>query len=259
MDSSLTKLKLNRILRHSRLILRYRSSKNYPVLKNVPSFARGAVISRIFFLKSKKLYYARIPKAANSTVVLTLMRNAGYDELGPGSSDGWAANKGKTAFNFWPTPEEFEEAYKFTIIRDPFERIISAWRDKAFQPRQIALYKFAGDKTTAPTLIQFLESIEENDFFSNGHFIPQRSMIPGNIIDYKIGTVETLDHDLKEVCEEVFGNFKGITSKKFGKTHAGNYVGQLTQEERKKIKKLYQDDFEIYNEFRRLTKSENRL
>ena len=223
------------------MFVRYGSTGNYPVLANIPDYAQTAVASRMFYIKHANLFYARIPKCANSTVSKTLAAHAGITDLDAGGM------MVKIGFNMFPTPQEFELANKVTIIREPTARVISGWKDKGCSANWIKKYKFAGNATDTPTLLQFLHQLKETNFYRNAHFIPQVHMIPGNTADYHIGTVENLPNDLIEICEDIFGSYQGLSEKNVGRTNAQSLVSELSVEERGLINQIFEEDLDFYH------------
>ncbi len=125
-------------------------------------------------------------------------------------------------------------------------RTVSAWLDKGHKPNLIAKYRFAGDASTIPTLSEFLGSLEANEFHRDGHFIPQTSLIPGDITSYRVALVENLQRDLPTVCEEAFGQWRGIKLREDGRTEAHCVAESLDAMTRRRICALYRSDVEAY-------------
>jgi hypothetical protein len=227
--------------RHNKRVLApYAQPTDHPMLSRTPEHAKLAVLSRCFYFPKQGMYYARIPKNANSTIAKTLASHAG---LRLQDDEGRLA---KNIFHRLPTAEEFHAATKVVFLRDPVLRVMSGWKDKAFDHRFLRRNKFAGDEVTPPSFLQFLQALEENHFYENPHFLPQVDLIPGDLSQYRIYVIEDLETGLRTICEEVFGHYDGLTEKRMGRTGAKSHVNQISDEERALIGRLYGDDLALY-------------
>ncbi|PZX10465.1 sulfotransferase family 2 domain-containing protein [Celeribacter halophilus] len=233
-----------RNLRNLAIKARYRSLDAYPVTKLMPPRARKAMLSRICYFPKYNLYYARLPKCANTTIVRTLANSStnGLENV----STAWL----KTLFNRLPSTREFEQSYKFVVLRDPVERVVSAWRDKGHHPAFIQKHRYAGDETTVPTLEQFLTGLRNNDFYKNAHYLPQMDMIPGPLSEYDVGTVDQLEPFLAKVCHKAFGRYQGLQNEQAHSTDARKRVLDISDLERNLIKELYAEDIASYAEIK---------
>ena len=139
------------------------------------------------------IFYNRIPKAANSTIITNLVTlKLGY-ELHP--------EKGKRLFKAPSalTIEEvkkFDELFKFTVVRDPFSRTLSAYLDKIDRKYNITTEKVS--------FKDFLISLKKGKLYSNLHWAPQTSilLIPLDEFDF-IGKFEKLNTDLSYIISRI--------------------------------------------------------
>ncbi|MEJ6389687.1 sulfotransferase family protein [Gymnodinialimonas ulvae] len=231
------------ILKHSHkrdvlLTLRYGSPARYPLLSSIPRQYHNAVLMRFVYSKPANFFYARVPKCANSTVMATLGTHLGVKDDGTINANGL-----KKRLNSFPTVRQFNNAFRFTIVRDPTTRIISGYLDK------IAPNKGEDGEGRLPYVgfMEFLQELEAMDFKRNAHFLPQTSIIPGGTggMDY-VGRVETLQSDLEEICKRVFGSYNGISNETSHQTNAANQKQQfLVPDTVKLIRRLYEADFEV--------------
>ncbi len=228
-------------IRNAVMGLRYGGNLNNPILKNIPGYARRSTLKRIFYSSPCNFFYARIPKNANSTLVRTFSSHLGF----PVESDP-SGKLAKDKFNLYPTLDEYKRAYKVVILRDPIVRAVSSWLDKGHNPGWIKKFQFCGDETTIPTLRQFIESIYANEFYHDGHFIPQTKMIPGSILDYRVALLDDIEIELPKICEEAFGKWKGMELKSEGRTNAHLVADNLDGATRSMIEKIYESDMEAY-------------
>jgi hypothetical protein len=155
--------------------------------------------------------------------------------------------KAKKIFNIYPSPSGFASAKKVVFFRDPLSRAVSAWLDKGHNSKWIKKCKFTDDAQSPPTFFEFLSSLAENEFHHDPHFIPQTSMVPGDLSQYHIGTVENIDDDLPRLCETIFGVYLGMDVRQSGRTHAHKRSGEISNGARELVLKIYEKDYEIYN------------
>lgn len=237
-------LKVTRYVRNTSVRLRYGNPLDLPMFANLPDYARKSALSRIFFVPKVGLFYQRLPKCANSTICKTLAAHAGVDDR----SD--LGHLSRRAFQRIPTPTEFDNARKVVFLRDPVTRALSGWKDKAFKKGFIRRFNLSADGVTPPDFLTFLKALEQNRFFDNPHFIPQTQMIPGTIADYRIGVIEDLDAEMRQVCEEVFGTYLGLSERVSGRTNAASLSNAITEEEAALVQRLYAADIELHRRAR---------
>ena len=110
------------------------------------------------------------------------------------------------------------EYFKFTIVRNPWDRLTSAYLNKFVKPVDIEqssspgkqvveeYYRDRGlavDYVTGITFKQFIEYLMSRENTEiDGHWQPQSMFINNNQFDY-IGRIETLDTDFKAIAEHL--------------------------------------------------------
>lgn len=192
-----------------------------------------------------KFFYDRIPKAANSTIVGMLAKNIYGSEF---SSE----QEVKQLFNTTPVDldarqvSRFKDFYKFTFVRDPYVRVLSAYLDKITGGKKLKKYNLRsfGD---------FVSYLEYGGLYEDAHWAPQVSLflIPPQMFDF-IGKVENLEQDIKSVCTRIFENPQyprklRLNSYNVHATDAAYklqkyYVASL----RTRIESLYKEDFKTF-------------
>ena len=210
----------------------------------------------------KKFFYSRIPKAANSTVMATLVH----------SDNGFrAVSRGdiKRAKSYYPPASAIHldrqtlisEYFKFTVVRHPFARIVSAFNDKIIDAsgyqevvRGRRMVVFQGGLDDVLEIFEdFLVRLKGGLMLNNYHFMPQTSLMlfRPEELDY-IGKVETIESDLNVITRHVFGASKEIVT--WAPHAAQNGIrprGQsmkaelLTKHQKLLLAKLYRQDFEL--------------
>ncbi|MCW8125425.1 sulfotransferase family protein [Microbulbifer halophilus] len=140
-------------------------------------------------------FCSRIPKAANSTIVTNLVRlKLGHDV---------PSRQAKKIFTHpgrlsRADMARFDDLFKFTVVRNPYSRILSAYLDK--------IARFPHRRGNDISFAEFLQRLaDDRDFlYSNAHWVPQADLllIPAEEFDF-IGKVESLDRDLAEIKQRI--------------------------------------------------------
>ncbi len=147
--------------------------------------------------------------------------------------------------------EEFNQYYKFTFVRNPWERVYSAftflkkggWNDfdKKWAEKRLALY---------PNFESFiLEGLQKDStLLQENHFIPQSSFITINgkvSLDF-IGRVENIEQDFQIVCHQL-GIERTLNHLNFTKEKKQDYRLVYTEEMKNIVHQLYRKDIELLN------------
>lgn len=158
--------------------------------------------------RARSFIYFRIPKAANSTVAVTLYEGD--------RSDGFDSKDAKRSFlrARTLTREEAGQLQKkfflFTFVRDPYSRLASAYLDKIVRnkPNKLPVAKFYGRALTDPVSSQeFCDFIDGGGRDADEHWFRQVDIIPCGVDKlHFIGKVESLDEDLRSLREKLLGS-----------------------------------------------------
>lgn len=139
------------------------------------------------------MFCNRVPKAANSTIISKLVETKYSSERG--------SRQAKKVFRPPSTlskaeVEKFSELFKFTVVRDPFSRTLSAYLDKIDRK-----YNQQGEKISFKA---FLQELKAGKLHSNLHWTPQTSLflIPVDEFDF-IGRFENLNNDLSTIIGRI--------------------------------------------------------
>jgi len=183
-----------------------------------------------------KCIFVHIPKAAGISVNKTL-----FDTLGAGHL---TVKEYQEIFH----PTTFSNYFKFTFVRNPWDRLFSAYTflkkggfneyDKKWAEEHLS------DIDTFEKFV--MDWLDESKLYSWFHFIPQAHFLKdnkGNIpIDY-FGYYENLNEDFNIISKRI-GINKSLGH--FNKTHRTNsYRNAYSEEMKKKVGKIYQEDIEL--------------
>jgi hypothetical protein len=222
-----------------------------PLLSRLHPALRVESRARLFLSEEHGLLYWRIPKAANSTVVLTLARHIGGYEL----ADDPSGSRIKEEFirfdaiETMPVPDILGRFTCFTVVRNPYDRALSAFLTKARNPRHIERFH-SGNKLFSKELTfhDFLLALNDGLLLRDPHWAPQTELLPLKADEFHdIARVETLDHDLRRILEPLFGRYLGMWQKERSRSHAASlrdeYYGRS---EERLLERLYAADFEAF-------------
>ncbi|MBZ2190368.1 sulfotransferase family protein [Alcanivorax sp. JB21] len=167
----------------------------------------------------------RVPKAANSAIVTHLAQLKFGRDI--------ASHDAKRAFR---TPgtlnrkevEQFADLFRFTVVRNPYSRVLSAYLDK--------MARFPERNTSYATFDAFVERLSQDPAYllSNAHWAPQTALmlIPVEDFDF-IGKVESLDQDLATITAKIHGKATPLATADAGPPSTGAS---------KKLRQYYHND-----------------
>ena len=141
--------------------------------------------------------------------------------------------------------------YKFTFVRNPFVRVLSAYLDKVIKneagKRDIIanfLNKPFGSEISFDEFISYLEMGGINQ---NAHWARQFDLLPIPLDKFDfIGKTENLSVDLPIVLYHIFKKDCKIIAVREHATNANDVLNTLDPETRKRIYNLYKIDFECF-------------
>tara|TARA_A100001234_G_scaffold193458_1_gene181221 strand:- start:480 stop:1220 length:741 start_codon:yes stop_codon:yes gene_type:complete len=242
---------LKKYLYNPKLVIKDQYLKRSHFYKNycgdLPLFR---VDSRIAISDSnpKKYMFFRIPKAANSTVISSLYFNENKTEAKSWEDIALFKNSYSRPSQGYLKKNCLNDYFKFTIVRNPLKRCLSAYQDKIL--RECAQKKLVTnflkiDAKSTVTLNQFLDFLEFGEGMClDGHFAMQSDLcfFDINEIDF-IGKFETLDSHIRIILESIYGSKYSIKSWNVHKTKNSYDIDDLSE---KRIKRLYRNDYEKF-------------
>jgi len=189
---------------------------------------------RSHFVESKTLFI-HIPKAAGMSVVSALYNADSSSHL--------------TWRDFYNSDKDkFEQYFKFSFVRNPFDRLCSAYRylsnggmneiDLYWRKKYIEPYRDFEEFVNIGLEIAIKRKAE--------HFLPQHEFIYANCktlkVDY-LGRYETIDTDFEKICERI-----GVYSKLPLKNDSGrkkDFMKNFSSDMENTVRKLYAIDFDL--------------
>jgi hypothetical protein len=181
----------------------------------------------------------RVPKAANSTVMTNLARlKFGADVASRDAKQMFATPARLNAAEV----ARFEQLFKFTVVRNPYTRTLSAYLDK--------VERRARREGRESSFRAFLLSLKEGALYRNAHWAPQSALmlIPVEKFDF-IGKVESLEQDLEAIKRRIRPDLEQpVTSFRGNATGAGGKLRAYYDDESiALVRDIYRRDFEAFH------------
>ena len=197
--------------------------------------------------------YLNNPKVGCSTVKATLWR--AITGSGPATKGGVHKVEGSPFSIDMADPDTVQTAFVFTFVRNPYERIVSAYLNKVAAHKEKLWQTFATKRGLNPddavTFDGFVEMIANTDPEENDpHWRPQylNTMYPF-VRPNLIGDLSSLDDLLPQVLTRVFGDAApDVASRQRHSTSAKTswrsfFENSVTLE---RVRSLYGPDFELF-------------
>ena len=146
--------------------------------------------------KSKYYVYFRVPKCATRTILYYLHQHTQIDFGFP------RYTKLNTGRNI-RYDKSWDDLLKFAFVRNPWERLVSAYIDKIQGDslvQGIQLKNYKKKYNTFNKMVQFIKSAKLEEL--NEHFNSQTNLLPLNKLDF-IGKFENLQKDFNIVCDKI--------------------------------------------------------
>lgn len=241
--------------------------QNYPSERQMLQTSHVAAFGRPFI-------YMKNHKAACTTVLASLL-TALQGQLGetkpldmqlvhtPPSALLRAGPRAVTAPQLAALLED-PEVFKFTIVRDPVARTVSAWADKIAKKdvQHRRLMKHLGRKPADDlSLSSFLDVLARDPqaLDLDRHWRPQRKEISYDIIPFDfIGDVADLSASLTHILDHLFGAQApkiDDTRQSMGhKTKSKDLIQSLTQQDRRNLLLALETDLDMYDAVQKASK-----
>jgi hypothetical protein len=214
----------------------------------------------IHWSRRHRFIYAEIPKAASSTILLTLQRiETGDRAWRPAELHRRATSPLLSPLS---APDEFLGAlvspdyFRFSFVRDPYTRTLSAYLDKLARPepeRAMRLKALGLRRDSQPSFAEFLEILTARDPASyDVHWARQSDLAAPDVIAYDIvGHFDSFDADIAAVLDRLGHDKSWRGDARRHQTGADTQAEALIGlRERRLIESIYAADFNRFG-FRR--------
>ncbi|MCG5533625.1 sulfotransferase family protein [Halorhodospira sp. 9621] len=193
-----------------------------------------------------RFFYNRVPKAANTTIMHTLADALGLPDKQRATIDDQFRRPSQLSDR--QVSELLQNGFKFTFVRNPYTRVLSAYLDKIVNGPRCPRHLRHTDGS-APTFVEFCRHLERGAIYKDPHWIPQcwLLLLPPEAFDF-IGKIECLETDLEQVYQRVVPGYgKPPTTCAPHRTGANGRIQEHIDEEAAAIlQRLYADDFAAF-------------
>jgi hypothetical protein len=145
-------------------------------------------------------------------------------------------------------PSVLRQYFKFTFVRNPFDRLVSAYFFlRAGGINQADDNFFKTELTRYNSFDHFATSwVSKKNVFKYIHFVPQVAFIKNDINSIRlnyIGRFESIDADFRAIAEKVRPNSQLA---KLNRSKRGEYQQYYSAEARKNVENVYKQDLENF-------------
>jgi hypothetical protein len=157
---------------------------------------------RVFVSPELKVLFNGIGKAGHSSVIVNLARAQYGDEIPVGRAKSGSFQNPSTLSA--AQVEELAGFFKFTLVRNPYTRTLSAYLDKVARQKVVpeGLRRRAAGRP--PSFLDFCLYLDDGGLHDAVHWAPQTSMmvLPVPVLDL-VAKLENFDADFRRVLEAI--------------------------------------------------------
>lgn len=191
-----------------------------------------------YYTSKHNLLFLNIPKVASST----LWSIAAELQNGKGASQRDDVRKYKLPMIRSSRIHEYSDVTKIAFVRNPFDRLVSAYKNKIETEDTLFLKKNKlNKKLTFEEFIHFVCS--KNDDISNKHFRSQYTFLFDHqaqlSVDF-LGRLETFQKDIQQIIKKY--QLPKVDIPHWNKTSKTNYKSYFTKELQAKVEQRYELD-----------------
>lgn len=215
-------------------------------------YASRTVDARIAVSPEGRFVYIRVPKAANSTITSTLFRLLhGHDAESHAAAK--ESFRSPRSLGLRQALEMKRNYIKFTFVRNPYDRVLSAYLDKICNEQtehyRKMVRKLLKIKTNTPiSFTDFCHYLKAGGVMDDPHWMPQSYIINSIGLEniHFIGKVENLAEDMNALASLLFANRKDVALTQ-GVWHAtgasSKHAAYYNEECLALVSEVYRNDF----------------
>lgn len=204
--------------------------------------------------EQQKFMCMKLPKVASTTLIARLYKQMTHKKPPSGITHDGMIQEFEDTQEYDPISNDY---FTFTIVRNPYTRILSAYLDKIQKPKRAPKFRpplgFGLPDVEDVSFCDFLRRLSEKSVDElDPHFQPQWLILDLHksvTYDY-IGRFESLESDLQALLRHIGDekyNGSNRVSRRPHATHAGDKLRQYYgEEEQALVAHIYDDDFKYF-------------
>lgn len=151
----------------------------------------------------------------------------------------------KKFFGFrWTVERDYDPAYSeyfnWVFIRNPYDRLVSAYENKVVAGHERGLEQFRGK---GHTFESFVHELDEKSINDDRHIKHQHLLFPEKHITF-IGRFETLQQDFNTICDNI--GIPRQTLPHVNKSEHKRYIEYYNDNTRQIVSELYKEDIKRF-------------
>jgi len=196
--------------------------------------------------KKNKYLFVHIPKCAGSSITYSLSGKhfAKYDEKRKLYVQHATAKELK---DFYFNEKEWKSLFKFAIVRNPFERVVSSYNflcTAMKMPKNKPTFKdFVYKKNVFGKLLDPNAPDKRGNFYHHSRPMVKYLFEEGELLVDFIGRFENLEDDWKYISKRIKKDKKLIHSNKISHPH---YIDYYDEQLKNKVAEEYKEDLEVF-------------